>query len=108
MLELKRGVNTFTYAIEKLTNLSFLHGEMVAVGILLMSYFQGQNVYDMKHLLDYLGIKFRETGATKQQIVDTLLQLKEFVTSHNYRFTIINELDITREEAERVVEYILQ
>jgi glycerol-1-phosphate dehydrogenase [NAD(P)+] len=98
----------FTYAIEKITNLSFLHGEMVALGILLMSYYQGQDVYNMKHLLDYLGIKFRETGATKQQVVETLLQLKDFVTAHNYRFTIINELDISREEAEKVVDFILQ
>jgi glycerol-1-phosphate dehydrogenase [NAD(P)+] len=93
----------FTYAIEKYTGLTFLHGEMVALGILLMSHLQGQDYEQMKDLMDYIGIKFRETGASKNQIVETLLKLKTFVKKYNFRYSIANELMLSPKQAETIV-----
>lgn len=99
----------FTYAIEKINTITFLHGEMVALGILLMSHFQQQDTSSMNRLMDYIGLQFRKTGASIDQITETLLQLPEFVNNYNFRYSIINSdaFNLSRIEFETIVTSIL-
>jgi glycerol-1-phosphate dehydrogenase [NAD(P)+] len=99
----------FTYAIEKINAITFLHGEMVALSILLMSHFQQQDTSRMKRLMDYIGLQFRKTDDSIDQIIETLLQLPEFVNNYNFRYSIINSdaLNLSRNEFETIVTNIL-
>ena len=99
----------FTYAIEKIHTITFLHGEMVALGILLMSHFQQQDTRHMKSLMDHIGLQFRKTGTSIDQIIETLLQLQRFVNKYGFRYSIINSdaLNLSRNELETIVVNIL-
>jgi glycerol-1-phosphate dehydrogenase [NAD(P)+] len=82
----------FTYLIENITKKHFLHGEMVALGTLIMSYFQGQDYKYIKNLMDYIGLNYLGTGATRDEIIRTIQELPNYVKEKKLRYSYAHDL----------------
>ena len=65
-----------------------LHGELVALGTILMSYIQGRNYREVQALVKKLGLptSLSEIGITKEQTVTAMVNSKEIALKKG-RFT---------------------
>ncbi|MEM2083628.1 MAG: iron-containing alcohol dehydrogenase [Nitrososphaerota archaeon] len=96
----------FAYLMENIMKRHFLHGEMVALGILLMSYFQGQNYEYIKNLMDYIGLNYLGTGATKEEIMKAIIELPSYVKERNLRYSYAHDLLATNDKINFILEKI--
>jgi len=96
----------FTYLIENIMKRPFLHGEMVALGTIIMSYFQGQDYEYIKNLMDYIGLQYLSTGATKDEIVKTIYELPNYVRRKRLRYSYAHDLVPDYKKVNYILEYI--
>jgi len=96
----------FTYLMENIMKRHFLHGEMVALGILIMSYFQGQDYEYMKNLMDYIGLNYLGTGATKEEITKAIIELPNYVKEKKLRYSYAHDLLATNDKINFILEKI--
>lgn len=89
------GEHFFTYCIENKVP-HFLHGEMVAFGVLITACLQDQNWQHIKSFLDYIGLNYRPKSLTKAVAINTLEELPNYVLSHKLRHSIYNDLTYNR------------
>ena len=101
----------FTYALERhLTSVNtrnLLHGELVALGILLMAALQSQPWMQYRHALECLQINYRPSAVAAEAIADTLINLSEYVAQHKLPYTVATTLRITPDIAERTIQTVL-
>ena len=105
----------FAYAIEdhltsasKATNKeTFLHSELVGLGILLMAVLQSQPWTQYRHALECLQINYRPSSVAHDAIAETLVNLSDYVTQHQLPYTVVTTLRITPDIAERTIQTIL-
>ena len=105
----------FTYAIEAhltstqqaLEGATFLHGELVGLGILLMAVLQSQPWTQYRHALECLHINYRPAVVTRDAITETLINLPDYVAHHQLPYTVVTPLRITPDIAERTIQTIL-
>lgn len=96
----------FTYLIENIMKRPFLHGEMVALGTIIMSYFQGQNYEYIKNLMDYIGLQYLSAGATRDEIIKTIQDLPVYVKRKKMRYSYAHELIFDFEKVNYILKYI--
>lgn len=89
------GEHFFAYCIENKVP-HFLHGEMVAFGVLITAYLQGQDWKKIKSFLDYIGLNYKPESLTKTVAKDTLQELPNYVLNHKLRHSIYNEFAYSR------------
>ncbi len=78
------------YNIEHLTRRHFVHGDLVALGIFLMTRVQDNRHAWAVDLMDRLGLRYRVPGVTRQEVEQCLLTLKEFVTEKKFFFSCVD------------------
>ncbi len=83
----------FAYNAELRTGKQFIHGELVCLGVLLMSRLQGNRPEWVKGLLEDLGMLYRpaDIGLDPRELRDTLLTLSDFCQEEGFQYTIIRE-----------------
>ena len=83
----------FAYNAELRTGKQFVHGEIVCLGILLMSRLQGNRPDWVMALLEDLGVRYRpaEIGLEPGELRDSLSTLPEFCRQERLPYTIISE-----------------
>ena len=83
----------FAYNAELRTGKQFIHGELVCLGVLLMSRLQGNRPEWVEGLLADLGMLYRpsDIGLTPGELRDTLLTLAAFCREEEFPYTIIGE-----------------
>ena len=91
------GEHFFTYCIENKVP-HFLHGEMVALGLLITAYLQSQDWKKIKSFLDYIGLDYKPNGVTRAVVLDTLQELPSYVTDHKLRYSIYNDFSFKLNE----------
>lgn len=104
----------FVYSLENRLTHPVLHGELVGLGILLMAFLQSHPWMLYRDILRDLGITYALTvpqsdivpAITTEAIVETLLNLSEYVRYHQLPYTIAT-MPITPEIAERAVQTVL-
>jgi len=96
------GEHFFCYCLEnKLPH--NLHGKIVFLGILITAFLQGQDWQRIKHFLDYIEFDFLPEGITQGIIIETLMELPEYVIKHKLKYSIYNTLSrkkITAKESD--------
>ena len=97
----------FVYALENRLTGHALHGDLVGLGILLMSSLQSQTWHRYRHALDCLNINYRPAAVTTEAIIDTLVSLFDYVHHHQLPYTIVAGLAITQDVAEATVAAVL-
>jgi glycerol-1-phosphate dehydrogenase [NAD(P)+] len=87
----------FAYNFERLTGMCLLHGELVSLGIVLMSALQGNAVDEIRDVIDRAGVLWKpdELGITWPEITLTLKTLRDYVIEEQFYYTIIQETTMT-------------
>lgn len=89
----------FAYNIEHRTGRGYVHGELVCLGILLMSRLQENEPARVERILEATGVRFqpRDLNLSLAEVEATLLTLPAYVESEGLPHSVINErtLDAT-------------
>ncbi|HPC16666.1 MAG TPA: iron-containing alcohol dehydrogenase [Candidatus Hydrogenedentes bacterium] len=83
------------YNIEHLTRRHFVHGDLVALGIFLMTRLQDNRHKWAVDLMDRLGLRYRVPGVTRTEVRQCLETLKTFVDREKMFFSVVDEAPIT-------------
>ena len=92
----------FFYTLEELTKRAFVHGEVVGTGIYILTHFQNNEEDVVEREMDGMGLLFRpkDYGITHDEFIDTVLQMKRYSREAKSMFTIVDVVEITRDDAE--------
>ena len=87
----------FVYNLEYLTGRKYVHGQAVALGVIILSTLQNNGARDILDLIRRVGIDTSLTGvgATWEEVEETLRTLKSFVLQEDLPYTILHEQDIS-------------
>ncbi len=91
----------FAHAVEMLAPGKALHGELVALGTVMMMYLHGGNWRKVRRTLKRVGLPTRaqELGIDEDTVIEALLMAHKIRPE---RYTILGESGLTREAAERL------
>jgi glycerol-1-phosphate dehydrogenase [NAD(P)+] len=94
----------FFYCLEELTGRNFLHGEVVGTGIFVATYFQSKEEDLVARAMDRMGLMFRprDYGITEEEFVSAVLNMKAYSERTKRFFSIVDIVDITRRDAEKL------
>lgn len=94
----------FAYAYESRRNgLDPLpYADMVGPGILVAAALHNQNIESIRKTLEVAGIKLN--ALPPNDVRDTIKILPEYVKKHNLPYSILNELDLTTERVEEIMQ----
>jgi glycerol-1-phosphate dehydrogenase [NAD(P)+] len=90
--------HTFFYSLEHLTKRPFLHGQIVSLGVLLMSYLQDNDPASIKDKLEEMGVAYQpeDMSITWDDVRAGLRHMKDYwQQSGNLWYTIATETEIT-------------
>ena len=92
----------YFYTVEDLTGRSFVHGEAVGTGIYVLTHFQSNEEDYVGSVMDNMGLMFRprDYGVSKDEFIETLLGMKRYAREKHLFFTVLDTVDVTREDAE--------
>jgi len=98
----------FALCAEEASNTTPLHGELVALGSLIMSYVQGADFLRIKKIIGKLGItsSLSEIGLTKDQVIESLLMARERGRKKK-RYTILEKIPYNRKYFVKLVDDLL-
>jgi len=82
----------FAYNVEYITRRHFIHGELVALGTLLMAALQENEPDWVQQVLDDLGILYQpaDLGLTRQELEEALRTLLNYARATKRRYSVIN------------------
>ena len=88
----------FAYNMEYLTKKHFIHGELVCLGVIIMSYFQENNLEEIFEIIKKAGALYRpaEIGTDWNEVLKCLLTLKDYVIEESLPYCIMNEVKKNR------------
>ncbi|RJL23178.1 iron-containing alcohol dehydrogenase [Bailinhaonella thermotolerans] len=101
--------HTFFYATEHLTKKPFLHGQIVSLGVLLMSFLQGNDPDFIKGALDRIGVAYQpqDMGLTWEEVRAGLRHMPEYhKMAGNLWYTAATHLPITEAYLDEVQAWI--
>jgi glycerol-1-phosphate dehydrogenase [NAD(P)+] len=85
------------YNIEHITRRHFVHGDLVALGIFLMSRLQQNKHAWVVDLMDRLGLRCRVPDLAKDEVERCLVTLKEFTHKTNLFFSVVDVHEVSAE-----------
>ena len=83
----------FAYNLEYLTRRPFLHGNIVSLGVVLMTILQDRDPRQIVDFLDGAGVLWRpeDVGLNKQDILRTMETLYDYCIDEKFYYTVINQ-----------------
>lgn len=92
----------YFYALEQQTGRSFVHGETVGTGIYVVTHFQNGEEEEVARAMDAMGLRFRprDYEISQGEFLNAVLGMKKYSTEAKHMYTIVEKVDITRDEAE--------
>ena len=84
----------FAYCFEEVTGRTIMHGELVTLGVLVMSTVQGNDAQRPRRIADAAGARtdLAELGVTWDEVEATLRRLPDFVEEQGLWFSVCNGL----------------
>lgn len=91
----------FSHALDIYGEKHGLHGEQVGIGTILMSYLHGVDYNEIRNDLKKAGAptNYEELGVSKRDIINALVKARSIRPE---RYTILNEINLDREFAEKI------
>ena len=83
------------YNLEHITRRHFVHGDLVALGIFLMTRLQENQHAWAVELMDRLGLRYVVPGVTPDEVRSCLATLKTFTHQNHLFFSVVDTRDIT-------------
>jgi len=83
----------FAYNVEHRTGKGFVHGELVALGILLMSRWQENESQRVERILAATGVRYQpvDLNLTRDEVEEALLTLLEYVENEGLPYSVIQQ-----------------
>ena len=96
------------YFVEKLTGRSYVHGELVTLGTILMSYLQDNEPLRIREIADRAGVEWTpvQLELSRQTLDDALVGFKEFAAQSNFPFSVVTEGDLGRGAIETLLDEV--
>jgi glycerol dehydrogenase-like iron-containing ADH family enzyme len=87
----------FAYTFEEVTGRTIMHGELVTMGVLVMSTIQGNDPDRPRRIADLAQMRTdpAELGVTWQEIEETLYRLPSFAEEQGLWWSVANGLEVT-------------
>ena len=84
------------YELEERLQRPFIHGQIVGLGIFIMSRLQNNRHQEIVHLMDEVGLDYRPNSLEieRADLEDSLLALSDYVVKSGFWYSIINERPI--------------
>ena len=94
----------FANCIESISKDDLIHGEMVAIGVVLMSYFQNLNLKYLKEIIDNIGISLSlsENNISVSDIYNAFKE-SELLGRKKNRFTFLETTSISKKQIEESI-----
>jgi glycerol dehydrogenase-like iron-containing ADH family enzyme len=85
----------FAYNVEYLTGQHFVHGELVCLGVYVLSHIQGNNPERVHEFINQVGVRYRlsELEISRDAFRETLLTLKDYAERESLFYSVINETE---------------
>ena len=79
----------FAYTFEEVTGRTILHGELVSMGVLIMSHFQGNNFERARETVARANTRHRleDLKVTKDEVMESLRRLPTFTVEQNHWYS---------------------
>jgi glycerol dehydrogenase-like iron-containing ADH family enzyme len=96
----------FAYNVEYVTGRDFVHGELVCLGVYVLSYIQDNRPDWVHDFLSRVGVRFRlsELGISSEELRTALLTLPAYVKSENLFYTVIDETSFDDALVDRILD----
>lgn len=94
----------FAYNVENLTGRGFVHGELVCLGVVLLSRLQENDPERVMRILEQTGARYQpaELNLSKTELEKSLLTLKSYVEKEGLVFSVINAKTIDANTAKNL------
>lgn len=95
----------FAYTFEEVTGRTILHGELVSMGVLLMSHFQGNNYSRAKETISRANTRHQieDLGVTRDEVLESLRRLPTFTVEQNHWYSHARLIDAENLNEEEVI-----
>jgi glycerol-1-phosphate dehydrogenase [NAD(P)+] len=99
----------FAYHLEHLTGRSFVHGELIALGTMLMATLQRNAPLRPRRILEACRVRWRPDaiGVDRSVVRETLLGLRDFVRDQRLPHSIIDEADLAPAATDALIASVL-
>jgi glycerol-1-phosphate dehydrogenase [NAD(P)+] len=96
------------YGLEEFTGRSFVHGELIGLGAVLMAALQGNDPARPVRVLDACRVEWRpeQQRLARGQLLEALIGLPAFVRAHDLPWSIADEADLSRGAAGRLLDAV--
>ena len=96
------------YSLEEITGRSFVHGELIGLGTVLMAALQGNDPTRPIRVLDACRVEWRpeEQRLARGLLLEALVGLPAFVRAHDLPWSIADEADLSRGAAGRLLDAV--
>lgn len=96
----------FVYCFEDVTGRTILHGDLVDMGVLLMSFFQDNNYEGAREIIELAGARHRpdELGVSDDEIWQTLQLTRQFSIDQGHWWSQAQVFDINQYDKKAVLE----
>jgi glycerol-1-phosphate dehydrogenase [NAD(P)+] len=98
----------FAYTFEEVTGRTIAHGELVSLGVLLMSKFQGNNFEGAKDIIEKAGTRHRlqDLGISTQEFLDSVRRTQSFSIEQKLWFSYAQTIDFSEVSDEAILESV--
>jgi len=88
----------FAYTFEEVTGRTIAHGELVSLGVLLMSKFQGNDYEDAKAIVEKAGTRHRlaDLKVSEKEFLDSVRRTQSFSIEQNHWFSYAKTTDFSK------------
>ena len=96
------------YVLEHMTGRPFIHGQIVCLGVLLMSALQENRPEWIKEVIDRIGVPYHpeEMGITWDQVAEALRTVREFVPKAGLWYTVASDQPVTEAFIDRMESWL--
>lgn len=96
----------FAYNLEFITDQEFVHGELVCLGVYVLSFIQGNKPEWVHDFINKVGVRYRlhELDISQKAFREALLTLREYVERENLFYSVINEKGIDDALVDRILD----
>ena len=88
----------FAYTFEEVTGRTIAHGELVSLGVLLMSKFQGNDYEGAKAIVEKAGTRHRlsDLKVSEKEFLDSVRRTQSFSIEQNHWFSYAKTIDFSK------------
>ena len=98
----------FAYTFEEVTGRTIAHGELVSLGVLVMSKFQGNNFEGAKEIIEKAGTRHKlvDLGISTEEFLDSVRRTQTFSIEQKLWFSYAQTIDFSDISDEAILESV--